>query len=153
MMQNKNKINIKNKQAFHDYEIIEKFMAGIVLVGTEVKSIRMGKVSLADAYCYFNGNELFVRNMQVSEYPWASFTNHSIGRERKLLMNRHELKRLLRKMKESGLTLIPLRIFITDKGLVKMDIGLARGKKLYDKREAIKLRDTQRQFDRTQKLK
>jgi SsrA-binding protein len=152
-MQNKNKINIKNKRAFHDFEIIEKFMAGIVLVGTEVKSIRMGKVSLADAYCIFSGNELFVRNMQITEYAMASFSNHTVGRERKLLLNRHELKRLLRKVKETGLTIIPLRIFITDAGLVKLDIGLAKGKKLYDKRESIKLKDTQRQMDRRHKIK
>ena len=152
-MQKQNKINIKNKRAFHDFEIIEKFMAGIVLVGTEVKSIRMGKVSLSDSYCYFVGNELYVRNMQITEYALASFANHSAGRERKLLLNRHELKRLSRKVKETGLTIIPLRIFITDSGFVKLDIGLAKGKKLYDKRETIKLKDTQRQLGRMQRIK
>lgn len=150
---NKNNIQIKNKKAFHDFEIIEKFIAGIVLVGTEVKSVRLGKVSLNDSYCYFVKNELFVRNMQITEYSFASFSNHVAGRERKLLLNRSELKRLERKVRETGLTLIPLRIFFTDKGLVKMEIGLARGRKLYDKRETIKLKDTKRQFDRTQKLK
>ena len=150
---NKNNIQIKNKKAFHDFEIIEKFVAGIVLVGTEVKSVRLGKVSLNDSYCYFIKNELFVRNIQITEYAFASFANHIAGRERKLLLNRSELKRLERKVRETGLTIIPLRIFITDKGLVKLEIGLARGRKLYDKREVIKLKDTKRQFDRTQKLK
>jgi len=113
----------------------------------------MGKVSLADAYCYFIKDELFVRNMQITEYALASFSNHSVGRERKLLLNRNELKRLDRKVRETGLTIIPLRIFISDKGFVKLEIGLAKGRKLYDKRESIKLKDTKRQFDRTQKLK
>jgi SsrA-binding protein len=152
-MKTHNKINIKNKRAFHDYEIIEKFMAGIVLMGTEVKSIRMGKVSLADAYCVFSNTELFVRNMQINEYPWASYSSHAVGRERKLLLNRSELKRLSRKVKETGLTIVPLRLFITDTGFVKMDIALAKGKKLYDKRETIKLKDTQRQMDRVQRIK
>jgi len=125
----------------------------MVLLGTEVKSVRMGKVSLADAYCYFIKDELFVRNMQITEYALASFSNHSVGRERKLLLNRNELKRLDRKVRETGLTIIPLRIFISDKGFVKLEIGLAKGRKLYDKRESIKLKDTKRQFDRTQKLK
>ncbi len=148
-----NRINIKNKKAYHDFEIIEKFSAGVILAGTEVKSVRMGKVSLADAYCHFITGELFIRNMQITEYPWASYANHTPGRERKLLMNRHELKRLGRKVRETGLTIIPLRVFISEKGYVKIDIGLAKGKKLYDKRETIKLKDTQRQFDRKQKIK
>lgn len=152
-LQSKNTINIKNKKAYHDFEIIEKFIAGIVLLGTEVKSVRMGKISLSDSYCYFIKNELFVRNMQITEYAFASFYNHAAGRERKLLLNRSELKRLERKVRETGLTIIPLRIFINDKGLVKLEIGLARGKKLYDKRETIKLKDTKRQFERNQKLK
>jgi SsrA-binding protein len=152
-VQNKNIINIKNKKAFHDFEIIEKFTAGIVLLGTEVKSIRQGKVSLSDSYCIFSKGELFVRNMQITEYALASFSNHAVGRERKLLLNRSELKRLERKVRETGLTIIPLRIFISEKGYVKLEIGLAKGRKLYDKREMIKLKDTKRQFERNQKLK
>lgn len=148
-----NKISIKNKKAYHDYEIIEKFTAGIILVGTEVKSVRMGKVSLADAYCHFVSGELYIRNMQITEYPWASYTNHTIGRERKLLLNRHELNRLIRKVRETGLTIIPLRIFISENGYVKLEIGLAKGKRLYDKRETIKLKDTQRQMDRNHRIK
>lgn len=152
-MKHQNIINIRNKRAFHDFEILEKFIAGIALLGTEVKSVRMGKVSLSDSYCYFVKGELFVKNMQITEYFFASFSNHNPGRERKLLLNRHELKRLERKVKETGLTIVPLRIFISEKGFVKLEIGLAKGKKLYDKRESIKLKDTKRQLERNQKLK
>ena len=136
-MKHQNTINIKNKKAYHDFEIIEKFISGIVLLGTEVKSIRLGKVSLSDSYCYFVKGELFVKNLQITEYAFASFSNHIPGRDRKLLLNRSELKRLERKVRETGLTIIPLRIFINEKGFVKMEIALARGKKLYDKRETI----------------
>ncbi len=152
-MKHQNIINIRNKRAFHDFEILEKFIAGLVLAGTEVKSVRLGKVSLSDSYCHFLRAELFVKNMQITEYAFASFSNHSPGRERKLLLNRVELKRLERKVRETGLTIVPLRIFISERGFVKMEIGLARGKKLYDKRETIKLKDTKRQFERNQKLK
>ena len=129
-----NRINIKNKKAFHDYEILEKYVAGIKLSGTEIKSIRLGKVSLVEAYCIFEKNELFVRGMQIADYAWASYNPHVPGRDRKLLMNRHELKKLQRKVKESGLT-------------------IARGKREYDKRETIKRKDTQRQMDRLHRIK
>lgn len=142
------RINIRNKKAFHDYEILDRYTAGIQLSGTEIKSIRMGKVSLAEAYCLFQGNELFVRGMQIADYAWSSYNKHLPGRDRKLLLNRAELKKLQRKVKESGLTIMALRVFISDSGYAKLEIGLARGKKEYDKRETIKRKDTQRQMDR-----
>lgn len=148
-----NKINIKNKKAFHDYEILERYVAGIQLQGTEIKSIRMGKVSLAESYCLFQNGELYVRGMQIADYAWGSFNKHVPGRDRKLLMNRHELKKLLRKTRESGLTITALRLFIADSGYAKLEIGLARGKREYDKRETIKRKDTQRQLERLHKIK
>jgi len=148
-----NRINIKNKKAYHDYEIIEKFVAGLQLQGTEIKSIRMGKVSLAESYCIFENNELFVRGMQIADYAWASFNNHLPGRDRKLLLNRQELKKLHRKVRESGLTIISLRLFLSESGYAKLEIGLARGKKEYDKRETIKRKDAQRQLDRLHKIR
>jgi SsrA-binding protein len=148
-----NKINIRNKKAFHDYEILEKYVAGIQLQGTEIKSIRMGKVSLSESYCIFQNSELYVRGMQIAEYAWGSFNKHAPGRDRKLLMTRHELKKLQRKTRESGLTITALRIFISDSGYAKLEIGLARGRREYDKRETIKRKDAQRQLDRLQKIK
>jgi SsrA-binding protein len=147
------KINIRNKKAFHDYEILDRYVAGIQLSGTEIKSIRMGKVSLVEAYCLFQGKELFVRGMQIADYAWASFNSHSPGRDRKLLLTKQELKKLQRKVKESGLTIAALRIFMSDSGYAKLEIGLARGKKEYDKRESIKRKDTQRQMERLHKIK
>jgi SsrA-binding protein len=148
-----NRINIKNKKAYHDYELIDKYVAGIQLQGTEIKSIRMGKVSLSDTYCIFHRDELYVRGLQIAEYAWASYNNHEPGRERKLLLNRKELNKLLRKVKESGLTIVALRVFINEKGLAKIEIALARGMKQYDKRETIKRKDTQRQMERMHKIK
>jgi SsrA-binding protein len=148
-----NKIHIKNKKAFHDYEILEKYVAGIQLKGSEIKSIRLGKVSLVDSYCLFYQGELFVRGLQIAEYAWTSYNKHEPGRDRKLLLNKQELKKLQRKTRESGLTIITLRIFISDSGYAKLEIGLARGKKEYDKRETIKRKDTQRQMQRLQKIK
>lgn len=143
-----NIINIKNKKAWHDYEIIEKFVAGMQLKGTEIKSIRMGKASLVDSYCVFNKNELFVKNLQIAEYNWGTHYNHIPGRERKLLLNRRELKKLSKNVKERGYTIITLRLFISDNGYAKLEIALARGKKEYDKREDLKKKDTQRQLER-----
>jgi len=148
-----NKINIRNKKAYHNYEILEKYIAGIQLQGTEIKSIRMGKVSLVDSYCLFENNELYVRGMQIADYAWGSFNKHLPGRDRKLLMTRHELKKLQRKTRESGLTITTLGVFISKNGYAKLEIGLARGKREYDKRETIKRKDTQRQMDRLQKIK
>ena len=147
------KLNIRNKKAYHDYEILEKWVAGIQLSGTEIKSIRMGKVSLVEAYCLFQNNELYVRGMQIADYAWASYNSHPPGRDRKLLLNRSELKKLQRKVKESGLTIAALRVFLSDSGYAKLEIGLARGKREYDKRETIKRKDTQRQMERIHKIK
>lgn len=148
-----NRINIKNKKAYHDFEILEKYVAGLQLQGTEIKSIRMGKVSLVESYCVFVKNELFVRGMQIADYAWASFNSHVPGRDRKLLLNRQELKKLQRKVRESGLTIIALRLFLSDSGYAKLEISLARGKKEYDKRETIKRKDTQRQMNRLHRIK
>ena len=141
-------IDIKNKRASFDYELLETFTAGIVLTGTEIKSIRGGKASLADAYCYFVGDELFVKNMHIAEYWWGSFSNHDPRRDRKLLLTRKELNKLLRRNKEKGLTIVASRMFINDGGYAKLVIALARGKKEYDKRESIKEKDLRREMDR-----
>ena len=146
------RINIKNKKAFFDYEIVEKLVAGIQLAGTEIKSIRQGKVSLADSYCYFVNNELWLKGVRISEYDQGSYNNHEPYRERKLLMNRKELNKLEKKTREKGYTLIALRLFIGESGYAKMEIGLAKGKKQYDKREAIKQKDLKRDMDRMDKL-
>jgi len=148
-----NEINIRNKKAYHDYEILEKYVAGIQLLGTEIKSIRMGKVSLGESYCTFENDELYVRSMQIADYAWGSFNKHEPGRDRKLLMTRSELKKLKRKTRESGLTIITLKMFMSNSGYAKLEIGLARGKREYDKRETIKRKDTQRQMDRIEKIK
>lgn len=143
-----NVINIKNKKAWHDFEILEKFIAGMQLKGTEIKSIRMGKASLVDSYCYFVKGELYVKNMQIAEYNWGTHYNHLPGRERKLLLNRRELKKLEKNVKERGYTIIVLRLFISEKGYAKLEIALGKGKKEYDKREDMKKKDTQRQLER-----
>ena len=147
-----NNINIRNKKASHDFEFIEKFIAGIQLKGTEIKSIRMGKASLVDSYCYFNRGELFVKGMHVSEYWWGNLNNHDPKRDRKLLLTRKELIKLERKSQEKGLTMIAIRLFVNDKGLAKMEIALARGKHEFDKREDIKQRDAKREIDRAMKI-
>ncbi len=139
---------IRNRSAYHEYFIEEKYDAGMVLAGTEVKSIREGKVSFADSFCMFFKSELWVRNLHIAEYRFGTTNNHIAVHDRKLLLNRNELRKLEGKLKDKGYTIIPLRIFLSDKGLVKMEIGLARGKKLYDKRESIKERDTQREIKR-----
>jgi SsrA-binding protein len=139
---------IRNRSAYHEYFIEEKYDAGIVLAGTEVKSIREGKVSFADSFCVFFKSELWVRNLHIAEYRFGTTNNHLAVHDRKLLLNRRELRKLENKLKDKGYTIIPLRVFLSEKGLVKMEIGLARGKKLYDKRETIKKRDTQREIKR-----
>ncbi len=144
-------INIRNKRASFEYEFIEKFVAGIQLFGTEIKSIRAGKASLVDSYCYFSKNELYVIGMHISEYKFGSYYNHEEKRERKLLLNRKELNKLDRKTKESGLTIVPIRLFINERGFAKMEIALCRGKKHYDKRESLKQRDHKREIDRMMK--
>lgn len=144
-------INIKNRRASFDYEFIEKFTAGIVLLGTEIKSIRLGKVSMNDAYCYFTGEELLIKNLSISEYDFGTCNNHEARRERKLLLTKKELRKLDRKIKETGLTIVPIRLFINDKGLAKLEIALARGKANYDKRQTLKEKDARREMDRLKK--
>jgi len=147
-----NNINIKNKKARFEYELLDTYVTGIVLSGTEIKSIRLGKASITESFCEFNEKEeLFVINMQVDEYSHASHFNHQPKAARKLLLNRQELKKLSREVKQSGLTIIPLNLFINDRGLAKMKIALARGKKIYDKRETIKTRETKRNLARIKK--
>lgn len=148
----KPKINIRNKRAGHDFEFLETFTAGIVLTGTEIKSIRAGKASLVDTYCYFHRGELWVKGMHIAEYWWGSYNNHDPKRDRKLLMQRKELDKLFRKSQEKGLTIIATRLFINDRGLAKVDLALARGKKEYDKRETLKLKDAKREMDRHMKI-
>ena len=145
-------INIKNKKAFFEYEILERFVAGIQLVGTEIKSIRNGKANLGDAYCRFTHGELYVVNMNISEYDFGNINNHEARRDRKLLLNKKELQKLEKKIKESGLAIIPLKMFITDRGFCKLEIGLGRGKKHYDKRESLKQKDAKRDIDRAMKF-
>lgn len=144
-------IVIKNRKASHDYEFLEKFMAGIVLTGTEIKSIRLGKAALVDSYCFFRNNELFIRGMHIAEYYWGNLNNHDPLRERKLLLKKRELTRIERKVKESGLTIIATKVFVNERGLAKAEIAIARGKKEYDKRETIKRRDSERELDRMMK--
>ncbi|MBB3122722.1 SsrA-binding protein [Mesoflavibacter sabulilitoris] len=147
------KINILNKKAKFQYEILDKYTAGIVLTGTEIKSIRDSKASIAESFCEFNDRgELFVINMTIQEYVFGNYYNHKPKAERKLLLNRRELKKLEKEVNTSGLTIIPLRLFINERGLAKLDIALAKGKKLYDKRETIKDRDNKRNLDRIKKI-
>ena len=146
----KSKIEIKNKKASFEYEFIERFTSGIVLSGTEIKSIRAGKASLVDSYCYFSGTELYVKNMNVAEYWWGSYNRHDPRRDRKLLLTKRELRKLARSIKEKGLTVIPVKLFISDNGYAKLDIALARGKREFDKRQSIKDKDMRRERDRGQ---
>ena len=143
-----NNINIKNRKATFDYEIIETFTAGIVLTGTEIKSLRLGKAGLTDTYCLGENRELWVKNMYISEYSYGSYNNHTTHRDRKLLLNRKELNKILKASEQPGYSIIPLRIFINERGLAKMVIAIARGKKMYDKRQSIKEREDKRNMDR-----
>lgn len=144
-------INIKNKKAWHDYEILDKFVAGIQLTGTEIKSIRAGKASLVDAYCFFNNGELYVKGMHITEYDFGNLNNHLPKRDRKLLLTHRELRKLEKNIREKGLTIIALKIFIAESSYAKLEIGLARGKKEYDKREDLKKKDSRREIDRMMK--
>lgn len=148
-MRRSSNILIRNKRATFDYEILEKYTAGIQLFGTEIKSIRDGKASLTDTYCIFINNELWVKNMHIATYFFGTYNNHDVKRDRKLLLNRKELNKLIRSTKESGLTIIPIRMYINEKGLAKLEIGLAKGKKSYDKRQSLKEKDAQREIDRS----
>lgn len=141
-------INIKNRRATFDYEIGDKFTAGIVLTGTEIKSIREGKASLADTYVYIENGEAWVKNMYVAQYSYGSYNNHTERRDRKLLLTKKELRRLAKVQEDVGFTIVPLRLFISDNGYAKLVIGIGRGKKAYDKRQSIRERDDKRQLDR-----
>ncbi|WP_205943617.1 SsrA-binding protein SmpB [Pedobacter cryophilus] len=144
-------INIRNKKASFEYHILETFTAGIKLLGTEIKSIREGKANISDSFCTFINEELYVRNLHISEYSHGSFYNHEAKRDRKLLLTKKELKKLVVKGEDKGLTIIPLKIFISDRGFAKMDIALAQGKKAFDKRESLKERDVKREMDMAMK--
>ena len=144
-------INIRNKRATFDYEILEEYVAGVVLVGTEIKSIRLGKASLTESYCYFDKGELWLRGMNVAEYGWGTCNNHAPRRDRKLLLQRKELNKLQRALQDRGLTIVALRLFLSEKGLAKVVIGLARGRKSYDKREYLKENDARREMDKAMK--
>jgi SsrA-binding protein len=141
-------VNIKNRRATFDYTISETFTAGLVLTGTEIKSIRQGKASLVDTFCYVNNGEVWVKNMYIAEYFYGTYNNHTERRDRKLLLNRKEIARLDKNGKEAGFTIVPLRLFICDRGYAKLVIGLGRGKKEYDKRQSIKERDDKRDMAR-----
>ncbi len=144
-------INIKNRRATFDYEIIESLVAGIQLCGTEIKSIRGGHVSLVDSFCYFSRGELWVKGMRIAEYFYGTHFNHAPLRDRKLLLKTKELRRWQNKSKETGLTIVPLRLFINDRGLAKLEVALAKGKRQFDKRETLKAKDAKRDIDRVVK--
>ena len=150
MAEQKN-INIRNRRATFDYEILEEFVAGVVLVGTEIKSIRAGKASLTDSFCYFDRGELWIRGVNIAEYAWGTCNNHVPRRDRKLLLTRRELTKLERASQDRGLTIVGLRLFLNDRGLAKIVIGLARGRKSYDKREYLKENDAKREMDKAMK--
>jgi SsrA-binding protein len=141
-------VNIKNKRAEHDFLIIDKYKAGIVLTGTEIKSIRAGKASLVDTFCYIHNGEVWVKNMHISEYLWGSYNNHMPRRDRKLLLNRKEIINLMAETRSPGFTIVPLRLYIDENNRAKLVIGLCRGKKEYDKRASLKEKQDRREMDR-----
>jgi SsrA-binding protein len=143
-----NTVNIENRKARFDYQFLETLTAGLVLKGTEIKSIREGKAGLSDSYCYFKNDELYIKNFHITEYADASFYNHEPLRERKLLLSRQELNKLLKRVKDQGLTIVPVKLFISDKGFAKLNIALAKGKKAYDKRDDIRKKDLEREMNR-----
>ena len=150
-MSEQKKINIKNKRATFDYEILEEWTAGVVLYGTEIKSIRQGKASMVDSFCYFEKGELWIRGVNIAEYGWGTCNNHTPKRDRKLLLTHKELVKLERAAQDKGLTIVGLRLFLNDRGLAKIVIGLARGRKAYDKREYLKENDAKREMDKAMK--
>ncbi|MGL5635275.1 MAG: SsrA-binding protein [Bacteroidales bacterium] len=150
-MHKQNQINIKNKRASFDYELLDQYIAGIVLTGTEIKSIRLGKASLVDTFCVFENDELWIKNMHITEYFYGTYNNHAARRDRKLLLTKKELAKLRRQTKETGFTIVPTRLFINEKGLAKVVIYTAKGKKTYDKRESLKEKDDRRYMDRAMK--
>ncbi len=150
-MPEEKQINIKNRRASFEFDLLEKLEAGIMLLGTEIKSVRDGKVNIGDAFCYFRKEELWVRNLNIAVYAHGTFYNHEPLRERKLLLHKRELLKLLAKTKEKGYTIIPLRVYISERGMAKMEIALAKGRKIYDKRDNIKSRESKRDIDRAMK--
>lgn len=150
-LRRKSPVQIRNKKASYEYYFVDTYTAGIVLTGTEIKSIRLGKASLVDSFCYIDKGEIWVQGMSISPYFYGSFANHEQRRERKLLLNKREIKKLEEETKNPGFTIVPLLVFIDDKGHAKMDIALARGKKVYDKRQSIKEKEDKRQMDRAMK--
>ena len=149
----KSDVNIKNRRATFDYAVLDRYVAGIQLFGTEIKSIRESKASLVDTYCLFQGDELWVKQMHIAEYRFGSYANHEVRRDRKLLLQRKELRKLQRQVKDTGKTIIPLRLFINEKGLAKMEIGLCQGKHEYDKRQSIKEREDKRQIQDIKRIR
>jgi len=143
-----NAINIKNKRVTFDFEILETFTAGIVLTGTEIKSIRLGKAGLTDSFCYESNGEIWLKNMYIGEYFYGSYNNHASRRDRKLLLNKKEINAIGKASKDSGFSIVPLRVFVNDKGLAKVVIALAKGKKEYDKRQSLKEKEDKREMDR-----
>ena len=144
-------INIKNKKAFFEYQILDKFIAGIELKGTEIKSIREGKATITEGFCFFKNNELWIKGMHITEYKLGTYANHEPKRERKLLLNYQELNKISKKIQDQGITIIPLRLFISKKGWAKIEISTAKGKKIHDKRNTIKERDIKRDIERESK--
>lgn len=142
------RINIKNKRAEHDYHVIDRYTAGLVLTGTEIKSIRAGRAGLVDTFCFINNGEMWVKNMYVAEYAQGSFNKHELRRDRKLLLNKKEIRSLQSDTKTPGYTIVPLRLFLSSKGLAKLEIGLCRGKKEYDKRQTLKEKESRREVER-----
>ena len=146
-------VEINNRQALFDFELLDKYEAGLMLKGTEIKSIRSGRVNLKDGFCFFKGDELYVKNVHIAEYEFGNINNHEPLSVRKLLLNRRELNKLHAKIKERGYTIVPVRMFISERGFAKIEIALARGKKSFDKRNSIKLKDQKRELDRTFRIK
>jgi SsrA-binding protein len=152
LLRKKSPIQIKNKKAAFDYHFVDTYTAGIVLTGTEIKSIRMGKASLVDTFCYIHNDEMWVKGMNISPYFYGSYNNHEARRDRKLLLNKKEIRRLKEDTKAVGFTIVPTLLFIDDKGRAKLDIALCRGKKEFDKRETLKLKQDKREMDRAMKV-
>lgn len=150
-MASSSNINIKNRRATFDYEIIESYTAGIVLTGTEIKSIRQGKAGLTDSYCMVENGEVWLKGMYIAEYSYGSYNNHTTHRDRKLLLNRKEINKIWKACMQPGYSIIPLKVFLNEKGFAKVDIAIARGKKQYDKRQSIKAREDKRSMDRMMK--
>jgi SsrA-binding protein len=144
---------IKNRKAYFDFELFDTYTAGVMLTGTEIKSVREGKVNLSDGFCFFKKEELYVRNLHITEYSHGAYANHDPLRQRKLLLNKRELRKIQAKVKEKGFTIVPTSMFVSERGFAKIEIALARGKKTHDKRESIKARDTKKEIDRAMKFK